>query len=130
MTATRLRLLLVPAAIMAALAVSACEKKIEAPYDHGVCWHVVPLTGGKVKFNTLSVNRPNLESCAASLEGMRERFLSLGSTQTDIVGAYQGSFLFLGRTGVFVGASLDGARWPALVRTQDGRLAVPSAVPQ
>ena len=121
---------LIPAALLAALAVSGCEQKIEAPYDHGICWHVVPLTGGKVKFNKLSVNRPNLESCAGSLEGMRERFLSLGGTQEDLVGAYQGSFLFLNRNGVFVGSSLDGARWPALVRTQDGRLAPPSAVSQ
>ncbi len=117
-------------AASALFALAACEKKIEAPYDKGVCWHVVPLTGGKVKFNKVSANRPNLESCAASLEGMRERFLNLGGTQQDLVGAYQGSFLFLGRTGVFVGENLDGARWPALVRTQDGRLAVPSAVTQ
>jgi hypothetical protein len=129
-TAQRLRRTLVPAALLAALAASACEQKIEAPYDRGVCWHLVPLTGGKVRFNKLSENRPNLESCAASLEGMRERFLSLGGSQQDVVGAYQGNFLFLGRTGVFTATSLDGARWPALVRTQDGRLAPPGAVSQ
>jgi hypothetical protein len=61
---------------------------------------------------------------------MRERFISLGSSQSDVIGAYQGSFLFLGRTGVFTATTLTGARWPALVRTQDGRLAVPSAVSQ
>lgn len=129
-TAAALRRTLVPAALLSALIVSACEQKIEAPYDKGVCWHVAPLTGGKVRFNKLSENRPNIESCAASLEGMRERFLALGGNQQDVVGAYQGNFLFLGPTGVFVGASLDGARWPALVRTQDGRLAPPSAVAQ
>ncbi|MEI9890194.1 MAG: hypothetical protein WDN45_05810 [Caulobacteraceae bacterium] len=113
-----------------AAALAGCEQKIEAPYDKGVCWHVVPLTGGKVKFNKLTENRPNLESCAASLEGMRERFLGLGGNQEDVVGAYQGNFLFLGRTGVFTATSLTGARWPALVRTSDGRLAIPSAVAQ
>jgi hypothetical protein len=117
-------------AAAAALGLSACEKKIEAPYDRGVCWHMVLLTGGKVKFNKLSENRPSLESCAASLEGMRERFLGLGSTQEDIIGAYQGNFLFLGRTGVFTSTTLTGARWPALVRTNEGRLAIPSAVAQ
>ena len=116
------------AAVSAALA--GCEQKIEAPYDKGVCWHLVPLTGGKVKFNVLSRDRPNLESCAASLEGMRERFLGLGGNQEDIIGAYQGNFLFLNRTGVFTATSLTGARWPALVRTSDGRLAIPSAVAQ
>ena len=121
---------LAPLPLLAAIGLAACEKKIEAPYDKGVCWHVVPLTGGQVKFNKLSDNRPNLESCAASLEGMRERFLALGGTQEDMVGAYQGNFLFLGRAGVFTATSLTGARWPALVRTNDGRLAVPSAVAQ
>jgi hypothetical protein len=123
-----LRLILLP--LVAAVSLAGCEKKIEAPYDRGVCWHMVPLTGGKVKFNKLSENRPSLESCAASLEGMRERFLGLGSTQENIVGAYQGNFLFLGRTGVFTSTTLTGARWPALVRTNDGRLAIPSAVAQ
>jgi len=118
------------AAAVSAVALTGCEKKIEAPYDKGVCWHLVPLTGGKVKFNKVSENRPNLESCAASLEGMRERFLGLGGNQEDLVGAYQGNFLFLGRTGVFTGTNLNGARWPALVRTSDGRLAPPSAVAQ
>jgi hypothetical protein len=130
MIAFPLRQILVSSAVLAALAASACSKRIEAPYEKGVCFHVVPLTGGKVKFNKLAENRPNLESCAAALEGMRERFLGLGGDANDIVGAYQGNFLFLGRTGVFTGTSLEGSRWPALVRTQDGRLAVPSAVSQ
>ena len=125
-----LRLAALALAAVSAAALVGCEQKIEAPYDKGVCWHLVPLTGGKVKFNVLSRDRPNLESCAASLEGMRERFLSLGSNQEDLVGAYQGNFLFLGRTGVFTSTSLTGARWPALVRTSDGRLAIPSAVAQ
>ena len=118
------------AASALALGLAACGQKIEAPFNKGVCWHMVPLAGGKVKFNMLSQNRPNLESCAASLEGMRERFLALGGNQEDLIGAYQGSFLFLGRTGVFTSTTLEGARWPALVRTSDGRLAPPSAVQQ
>lgn len=126
MTAFPPRPLLIAA--LAAVALSACSQQIEAPYEKGVCFHVVPLTGGKVKFNVLARNRPSLESCAAALEGMRERFLGLGGTSNDIIGAYQGSFLFLGRTGVFTGTKLEGARWPALVRTGDGRLAVPSAM--
>ena len=124
-----LRLAAVALAALSAV-LAGCEPKIEAPYDTGVCWHMVPLTGGKVKFNILSRNRPNLESCAASLEGMRERFLGLGGNQEDIIGAYQGNFLFLNRTGVFTATTLTGARWPALVRTDDGRLAIPSAVAQ
>jgi hypothetical protein len=127
---TKLRLAALAFAAVSAAALAGCEQKIEAPYDKGVCWHMVPLTGGKVKFNKLSENRPSLESCAASLEGMRERFLGLGGSDENIIGAYQGNFLFLGRTGVFTSTSLTGARWPALVRTSDGRLAIPSAVAQ
>src|ERR1700761_2764034 len=127
---SNIRLAAILAASTAALGLAACEQKVEAPFNKGVCWHMVPLTGGKVKFNMLSQNRPNLESCAASLEGMRERFLALGGNQEDLIGAYQGSFLFLGRTGVFTSTTLEGARWPALVRTSDGRLAIPSAVAQ
>jgi hypothetical protein len=124
------RLAAILAASTLALGLAACEPKVEAPFNKGVCWHMAQLPGGKVKFNMLSQNRPNLESCAASLEGMRERFLALGGNQEDVIGAYQGSFLFLGRTGVFTSTTLEGARWPALVRTSDGRLAIPSAVTQ
>ena len=127
---SKIRLFIVLAASMLASSLAACEQKVEAPFNKGVCWHMASLPGGKVKFNVLSQNRPNLESCAASLEGMRERFLALGGNQEDVIGAYQGSFLFLGRTGVFTSTTLEGARWPALVRTSDGRLAIPSAVAQ
>ena len=127
---SNIRLAAILAASTAALGLAACQPKVEAPFNKGVCWHMAQLPGGKVKFNMLSQNRPNLESCAASLEGMRERFLALGGNQEDLIGAYQGSFLFLGRTGVFTSTTLDGARWPALVRTNDGRLAIPSAVAQ
>jgi hypothetical protein len=130
MTLSVLRNLPTSAALLIAMTLSACSQHIEAPFQRNVCFHVVPLTGGKVKFNVLAANKPNLETCAAALEGMRERFLSLGGDQSDVVGAYNGNFLFLGRTGVFTGTTLDGARWPALVRTHDGRLAVPSAVDQ
>ena len=127
MTARRLRL---AATLLLAFGAVGCAKQIEPPYVKGVCFEMVALPGGAVRFNKLAENRPTLESCAAALEGMRERFLSLGSTQTDIVGAYQGNFLFLGRTGVFTSPTLNGGRFPALVRTADGRLAVPSAVGQ
>jgi hypothetical protein len=122
--------LALPVLALCALALGGCEKKIDAPIEAGVCWQMIPLTGGKVKFNKVSSNRTSLEACAASLEGVRERFLALGSSQEDMIGAYQGNYLFLGRTGIFTSTSLEGARWPALVRTDDGRLAPPGAVAQ
>ncbi len=113
-----------------ALPLGACKKPIEAPYDKGVCFHMVFLQGGKYRFNQVAANRPNLETCAAALEAMRLRFLSLGGNQTDIIGSYQGQFLFLDRYGVFTAPSLTAARYPALIRTGDGRLAIPGSVAQ
>jgi hypothetical protein len=117
-------------AALAALSLCACAKQVEAPTDVGVCWHVVPLTGGKVRFNRLADHQPNIETCAASLEGMRLRFLGLGGQVHDLVGAYQGNFIFLQPEGVFISQSLTGYRYLALVRTEDGRLAMPGAVRQ
>ena len=108
----------------------ACSKAVEAPTDVGVCWHAVFLKDGGVKFNKLATGKKALENCAASLEGMRLRFASLGAAQEQIVGAYQGQWLFIQPEGVFVSQSLTGGRYPALVRSGDGRLAIPGAMPK
>ena len=72
---------------------------------------------------------PSLEVCAANLEAMRIKFLRLGGNQLEIYGAYQSNFLFLVREGVMTSTSLEGPRYVALVRTGDGRLAIPGAMP-
>ncbi|MBU1378728.1 MAG: hypothetical protein KKE02_05665 [Alphaproteobacteria bacterium] len=113
----------------AALALSACAKKTTPPGDAGVCYHVVPQQDGSMKYNKL-VQAASLEVCAANLEAMRIKFLKLGGNQQKIYGAYQANFLFLETTGVFTSTSLEGPRYVALVRTGDGRLAIPSAMPQ
>ena len=121
---------LLSALTMMAASVSGCDKQIEAPTATGFCYQVIFLgkDGKTARFNEVAHNRSSLESCAAALEGMRIRFLGLGSNQTDIVGAYQGNFLFLNQYGVFTSQTITGARYPALVRTGDGRLAVPGSV--
>lgn len=114
---------------LSAAALTACSPKaVEAPMLTGVCFHVVFPKEGEVKFNKLAANVPNLESCAAALEGMRLRFLQLGGAE-EIVGAYQGQYLFLSSRGVQSAQTLTGVRYTALVPTGDGRLAVPGAVP-
>jgi len=117
------------ASLAAAAALSACSARTEPPGDPLVCYHVVPQKGGKLKFNKL-VNAPNLETCAANLEAMRIKFLRMGGNQQDIYGAYQANFLFLQDEGVLTSTSLEGPRYVALVRTGDGRLAIPGAMPQ
>lgn len=121
--------LTVAALAAAALALSACAKRTEPPGAVGVCFHVVPQKDGSLKYNKL-VNTPDLEHCAANLEAMRVKFLRMGGTQQEIYGAYQANFLFLEREGVFTSTSLEGPRYLALVRTGDGRLAIPGAMPQ
>ncbi|HEY5107361.1 MAG TPA: hypothetical protein VII73_11420 [Caulobacteraceae bacterium] len=116
-------------ASLAVLGLCACQKQIEAPTDRGVCWHMAVAPGGAIKFNKLAENQPDLEHCAAQIEAMRVRFLGLGSGQTEVTGAYQGQFLFLQPEGAFTSQTFDGHHYPFLVRTGDGRLAVPGAMP-
>ena len=114
---------------VAALALTACAKKTTPPGEPGVCYHVVPQKDGSLKYNKL-VQTESLEKCAANLEAMRVKFLRMGGTQQEIYGAYQANFLFLVKEGVMTSTSLEGPRYVALVRTGDGRLAIPGAMPQ
>ncbi len=121
--------LIASAAVLGAVGLASCGKKpIEPPSNVGVCWHAIPQKDGTIKFNELSSNVPNLETCAAQLEGMRIRFARLGSQQREMLGAYQGNFVFLQAEGVFVASDMKRARYLALVRTGDGRLAIPGAI--
>lgn len=114
--------------IFAAMLLSACSQKTTPPGDMGICFHVVPQADGSMKFNRL-VEAKSLEVCAANLEAMRIKFLRMGGSQQEIYGAYQTNFLFLQREGVLTSTSLEGPRYVALVRTGDGRLAIPGAMP-
>jgi len=90
---------------------------------------VVAQKDGKLKYNKL-VAAPNLETCAANLEAMRIKFLRMGGSSQDLMGSYQSNFIFLVKEGVMTSTSLEGPRYVALVRTGDGRLAIPGAMPQ
>ncbi len=116
-------------AAAAALGLSGCEKQTKAPFQAGVCLHVIEQKDGTLKFNPVAQNVPTLEQCAAELEGMRIRFVRLGSPNHEMTGAYQGKFIFLQKEGIYLGDTYEGARFMSLVRTGDGRLAVPGAMP-
>ena len=111
--------------VLAAAALTACESDaVKAPTERGACWHMVP-QGEDVppKFNRLPGHYASLEYCAGGLELIRRR-----GTRSTIIGAYQGQFIFVERRGLFAGKTLTGARYLALVRTPDGKLAIPGAV--
>jgi hypothetical protein len=116
-------------ALIATAALAGCAKRTEPPGDVGVCYHVVVQKDGALKYNKV-VNTPNLETCAANLEAMRIKFLTMGGSAQELLGAYQANFIFLQREGVFTSTTLEGPRYLALVRTGDGRLAIPGAMPQ
>ena len=124
-----MRALLIPAIALTALA--ACESAPEAPREPGVCYSVtLPKAGeeGAPQFNVVARDQPQIEFCAARLEEMRLRFLRLGGSNREIIGAYQGQYIFIERRGVSFSQQLDGVRFMALARTGDGRLAVPGAI--
>ncbi len=120
---------LAPVLAIALMALPACSKELEAPADRGVCWHMAQKPDGKVQFNRVADKVPSIEKCAVALDVMRLRFLGLGGSHEDIMGAYQGQFLFLGTQGVFVSQHLNGGRYLLLVPTGDGRLVKPGALP-
>ncbi|MDB5492760.1 MAG: hypothetical protein JWP86_97 [Phenylobacterium sp.] len=128
MTRTALTLALTAATLVAAT-LSACAKRTEPPGTVGVCYHVGAGKAGALKYNKL-VQAPNLETCAANLEAMRVKFLRMGGTTQELLGAYQANFIFIQSQGVFTSTTLEGPRYLALVRTGDGRLAIPGAMPQ
>jgi hypothetical protein len=113
------------------LALGACQNTTKAPFDTGVCYAMEPgKNGAAPTFNVVARDQPQIEFCAARLEEMRLRFLGFGSARREIIGAYQGQFIFIDRAGVSFGRTLEGSRFMALARTGDGRLAIPGAIQQ
>jgi hypothetical protein len=119
---------ILPALVLCALPLAACDNSPKPPGDTGVCYQYVTPKGGRPHFNVLQQNTQSLEVCAAALEAMRLKFLGLGGDQTSITGAYQSKFIFVEPEGIFTADTLNGASYLALVRTGDGRLAQPGAV--
>ncbi len=127
--ATLMRFTVIAVLGAGALALAACEKSIEAPFDQGVCYAVeLGAEGEAPRFNKVADNQPQIEFCAARLEEVRLRFLRLGGNRQEIIGSYQGQFIFIDRGGVWLSKSLTGGRFNAMARTGDGRLAMPGAI--
>ena len=115
------------ASLLAIPVLAGCAQAVKAPNETGVCY-AVEQSGDEPVFNVVARDQVQIEMCAARLEEMRLRFRGLGSTREEVTGAYQGQFIFVDRRGVSFARTLEGARFFALARTGDGRLAVPGAI--
>lgn len=108
---------------------AACNGGTEAPFDRGVCYAVEPGAGdAPPSFNKVAEDQPQIEFCAARLEEVRLRFLRFGGSRQEVVGSYQGQFIFIDRGGVWISKTLEGGRFNLMARTGDGRLAMPGAI--
>lgn len=126
-----MRAFVLSAAVVASAVLVGCSTGPDVPSEPGVCYAVEPgVDGADPTFNVVARDQPQIEFCAARLEEMRLRFLNLGGNRRQVIGAYQGQFIFIDRAGVWFGKSLEGSRFMALARTGDGRLAVPGAIEQ
>lgn len=116
---------LLPFGLAFGVGLAACEPGLEAPTTRGGCFHMVADAGAENghRFNALPGKYVSLEYCAAALEVVRLR-----GGRGELMGSYQSQFLFLNRRGIYVAQKFEGARYLALVRTGDGRLAMPGAV--
>ncbi len=115
------------ASTLVVIPLAGCSQATKAPTDTGVCY-ALERPDGEPVFNVLARDQTQIEMCAARLEEMRVRFGGMGATRQEVTGAYQGQFIFIDRRGVSFSRTLEGARFFALARTGDGRLAVPGAI--
>ncbi len=81
-----------------------CSSQATAPTGAGLCWRMFEVSGQQPRFEILDRDVPNLESCAAQLEGAR---MMEGRPTT---GAYNGHFIFATEGQITSALSLDGPR--------------------
>ena len=92
------------APVAASILLGACSSPAAAPSGVGVCWRMVAVGDQPPGFRAIARDVPNLESCAALLEGAR---LLEGAPAT---GAYNGNFIFATADQITAAQSLDGSR--------------------
>lgn len=124
-----IRALALTAVLTATAGLAACEKTVPAPTDVGVCYALAVNPDQSLKFNKVADKQPRIENCEVELEKIRLRFIALGSSNREVAGAYQGSFIWVSPEGVFVSETLKGHRYPSLFRKEDGTLNIPGAEP-
>jgi len=77
------------------------SREVPAPRDPGVCWR----RGGDGKFTAIFRGSTGIEACAGDLERIHM------TTGEDLVGAYQGRYIFVDKEAIRSADTLDGSRW-------------------
>lgn len=116
------------AAAGAALGLSACSNSARAPTDRGVCYQVTVKQDEPARFNKVDDNVDIIENCVGRLEALRVKFLTMGGSRRELIGSYQGKYIFIDRAGVKYSDSLTGGRFFAFTRGPDGTLVIPGAI--
>lgn len=83
---------------------AACSPQVVAPSGEGVCWRMFEAADQQPRFEIIGRDIPNLESCAAQLEGAR----MMEGMPTS--GAYNGHFIFVTEEQITSATSINGAR--------------------
>lgn len=83
---------------------AACSSQVIAPSGEGVCWRMFEAADQQPRFEIIGRDVPNLESCAAQLEGAR---MMEGSPTS---GAYNGHFIFVTEEQITSAATINGVR--------------------
>jgi hypothetical protein len=96
------------ATLMGVIFVGACawlywqqSHEVAAPRDPGVCWR----RGADGRFMAIYRGSSGIEACAGDLERIHMR------TGEDLVGAYQGRYIFVDKEAIRSADSLSGVRW-------------------
>lgn len=83
---------------------AACSSQAPAPSGAGLCWRMVEGAEQQPEFRIIARDVPNLESCAAQLEGAR---MMEGQATT---GAYNGHFIFATEDQITSATTMNGTR--------------------
>ena len=96
--------LLKPAGAILVAGMAACSSQAPAPSGAGLCWRMFEVADQQPEFRIIARDVPNLESCAAQLEGAR---MMEGRPTT---GAYNGHFIFATGDQITSATSMNGTR--------------------
>lgn len=96
--------LLKPVGAILLAGMAACSSPAAAPSGAGLCWRMFEVADREPEFRIIARDVPNLESCAAQLEGAR---MMEGPPTT---GAYNGHFIFATEEQITSAMTLNGTR--------------------